>query len=598
MYSLIYTVIIIGISSGYTLLAYHGDNSHLNAILDLFSPSEFQVTPTVVRISDTENLVIWESNPEEIYTLHWSREPEMSASGGSIENVTSPFVHAVGNNEQPIYYSVSDENSLPGPEGFSLTFSQADIERRMLLGIGDVNHDGCIEVLGTLNDCEGNLMVFNDADIGLETLTQDSRNYRDARLADFNGDGTLDVVSNSYNIFGPDAPQAQLHIGNGDGTFTLDPDFYDIDAKGYGETIVVADFDNDNDLDIFLPYYSYSNPAEQSYLLLNDGFGKFVDVADNVGVALRNVPNRLRVEGAQAIDLEGDGDIDLVAASHLFINQLSDTGRFVFLDDPRMPVGFEEGLKFLDWNNDGLFDLLKQAPHNDEGPQLYENTGDEFVLFEGAFPPDHHQFAYGLNSADVNNDGLIDVLSSGGYSLSDDDKDEHYPHLFINTGSGFLKHKYLWRDDKGSNDISAFADFDGNGTMDFVARFGYSRVFLNQGRSTNAIVVRMLGPNGELNQHGRIIRVIPEANPRTILSRVVDGGSGYLANNQYDVIVGLPYSGRYSVEARYRSRVVRVRHIKPGHIVTLSENGFVSQEPIPPIEGEEKPVRNDRVIFP
>jgi hypothetical protein len=540
----------------------------------------FALTPAVVRISDTENLIVWEMAEGKVYSLYWSRKAGGADRPVRIDGVTSPYVHTVPDNQQPIYYSLSDQDTRPGPEGFSVVFEQRPIARYILLAVGDADQDGCVEIIGTRNDCAGNLQAMDDDEIGLETLTANGRNYRDARLADFDGDGIPDLVSNSYNPFGPDAPVAQLHRGMPDGRFRLDESFLNLGAKGYGETIVVADFDNDNDLDIYLPYYSYEHPDEKSYLLINDGHGTFRDVADEAGVAERGIPAGLRVEGVQAIDVDWDGDIDLAAASKLYLNRLMETGKLVFEDSGKFPVGFDEGLQFLDWNNDGRFDVIKIYPYDDVGPQLYENDGNGFVLREGVFPPGRYNFAYGLNSYDVNNDGLVDVVASGGRIFNAGER--HYPVLLINTGTKFERHQYASTEFSFGNDISAFADLDGSGTVDMISRYGPGMLFLNRARSFNFIIVRLVGPNGEYNQHGRVLRVRSTAHPERTMARFVDSGSGYLANNQYDILIGLPYLGSYEVEAVFRGGITRKATVSAGYRLVMSENGVVSIQPVLP----------------
>jgi len=70
-------------------------------------------------------------------------------------------------------------------------------------------------------------------------------------------------------------------------------------------------------------------------------------------VSLRTAPESLKPEGATAADWDDDGDLDLYCASHLFVND--GLGRFT---DVRaavgLPVGFDEGAMFLDYDNDGI----------------------------------------------------------------------------------------------------------------------------------------------------------------------------------------------------------------------------------------------------
>src|SRR5205823_9572387 len=69
----------------------------------------------------------------------------------------------------------------------------------------------------------------------------------------------------------------------------------------------------------------------QSFLLLNDGTGKFAERAVAAGVSMHSTlsgispqssdPAGNQPEGAQAVDFNMDGLIDLYAGGHLFINQ-------------------------------------------------------------------------------------------------------------------------------------------------------------------------------------------------------------------------------------------------------------------------------------
>ena len=119
--------------------------------------------------------------------------------------------------------------------------------------------------------------------------------------------------------------------------------------------------------------------SPKSYLLRNNGTGRFTAGAVPGTVDLAGVPGG-QPEGAQAVDINDDGRIDLYVAGHLFLNRgLDISGRVAFSDCncgiPSSPTGLlvEEGAKFLDWNNDGKLDLILHDAYN--GPQLYQNVG-------------------------------------------------------------------------------------------------------------------------------------------------------------------------------------------------------------------------------
>jgi hypothetical protein len=478
---------------------------------------------------------------------------------------------------------VSESPSPPGGGGGNpanaqmLDFLGAVFLQGYVSAVGDIDSDGFIEPLGTRNDGFGNLTPISPA--GLETLTSSldgEHAERDTRLADFEDHGFLDIISNTYDCVDPlnQDDIARLYKNNGDGTFTetLNP-FRDLNGnpitlQGRGETIVVADFNNDGFLDIFLPYYSYhSNDqdpngppgaicqnAPQSYLLLNDGTGHFVDVADVAGVSLRNWPLPYQVEGAQAVDLYNDGLIDLYAGSHLFVNTGITNGIPHFVDvaaSVGLPLFGDEGAKFIDAYNDGFLDLVLFDPNN--GPTLFKFDGRRFVSQPTAFPPDTYMDAVGVNAYDINGDGLEDIITSGGSNCD--------PKIFLNTGSGFRRVSPQPRPftlDKSSDPSNtfcfadgavAFSDLNNDGKIDVLwATFVSIMTFTNNTKIDSSIFsIEVLGPNGERNQQGRVVRMSPLSRPDVIFTRVVDGGSGYLTQNQYPLLIASPYSEQHVV---------------------------------------------------
>jgi hypothetical protein len=117
----------------------------------------------------------------------------------------------------------------------------------------------------------------------------DDRTFRDIRYVDLNNDGRHDIVSNVYG-----SGCALIAIARAAGGYDVQTPLRN-DAScigGHGETLLVADFDGDGLVDIFLPSY------ERFDYLKNMGQGRFVEMADALGISFPEY--RPNVEGAAA----------------------------------------------------------------------------------------------------------------------------------------------------------------------------------------------------------------------------------------------------------------------------------------------------------
>jgi hypothetical protein len=507
--------------------------------------------------------------------------------------------------------------------------------------------------LGTANDGQGHLSPLDPNALGYFGIYVAPRVPYDVRMADFNGDGIPDFISSVYSPTNSDS-WAYLFLGNPDGTFTQDTTFgmqYTAPGasgpgyRGRTETIVVADFNNDGAVDIFLPTYTFldvthdlagapatfdtAGPppnvynASQSYLLLNDGTGHFTEAAVNAGVSMHSLlsglspastdPEGLQPEGAQALDFNMDGLIDLYVGGHLFINQGVDAQGVPHFKDmagewgltqamlraappwasdashaiPGYALLFDEGARFLDWDNDGTLDLLELrwdwgAAH---GARLFEFTGTRFrerlyavttptetckspappgvPFFYSTRPTGGSGGAEGINSYDLDNDGLEDVMVSG---------DKSGPAIFRNYGCGFVEVSAgdLSTGGQGGAGGMALLDLDGDGSMDVVypavSDMAYYENTTPQGFS---FTVEVVGPNGEHNQYGRVIQVFPPGS-KQIYTRIVDGGSGYLTQNQYLIVVGSSFSGAHNVKVYFAPLQKCIYGGSPCHAAVLN----------------------------
>ena len=138
----------------------------------------------------------------------------------------------------------------------------------------------------------------------------------------------------------------------------------DLAANGLG--VVWGDFDHDGRLDLYV-----ANDATPNHLWLQTQAGRFEDQALLMGCALGGMGEAQAGMGVQAVDLEGDGDLDLLLA-HLrgepntvyrwegarFVDGTASVG---LGSGSRSFTGF--GLGALDFDGDGVLDLYVANGH-------------------------------------------------------------------------------------------------------------------------------------------------------------------------------------------------------------------------------------------
>jgi len=236
------------------------------------------------------------------------------------------------------------------------------------LVLQDLNGDHLPEVISG----RGNLIYWNRGNFKLEpeVLLEGNNGFTHAIVfADFTGDGHLDLFT-----FNP-AKQPEVIPGDGKGKFTptnLKSPLPNSNQINSITCIAVGDIDGDADLDVFAvqykpaysngvmptPYYN-ANDGYPSYLLLNDGTGRFVDGTAAAGLGEKR--NR-RTYSTSFVDLDNDHDLDLLVVSDfagmdLYLND--GTGKFTDvterLGEDRFSFGMAHSL--ADFDGDGNLDI-------------------------------------------------------------------------------------------------------------------------------------------------------------------------------------------------------------------------------------------------
>jgi hypothetical protein len=369
-------------------------------------------------------------------------------------------------------------------------------------------------------------------------------NYHGGAWCDYDRNGLPDIVILPYEVQGG-ATSTLLLRNDGGGAFTnVTVEALGGAVQGYGETPAWADFDADGWPDLFASYYSHVAPF-QSFFYRNNGDGTFEERSVAAGVDLPDIPISLRPEGAHAADWNGDGAIDLYCASHLFVND--GVGNFTDVrESVGLPITFDEGASFVDYDNDGDLDLYVRAP---ESPRLFRNDGAVFTEVTEAAGFEAIPFFWGDNWADVEHDGDLDLVQNvaGGPA-----------RLLLNDGDGTFVRDLSFEALDIRSALTAWGDVDRDGDLDFVVGSQEKYLYLNDlefaGSRDLHLRVRVLDELGCESVHGSTVRLHAlDDSAYPVQTRVIDGASGYLTQNEYDVSFGGIDDGRFALEVVYPS---------------------------------------------
>ena len=342
---------------------------------------------------------------------------------------------------------------------------------------GDYDNDGWTDLFVTFwghdvllhNNGDG---TFTDVTAKAGLAHEDTRWSTGCAFIDYDRDGHLDLFVSHYvdlDLSKVPAPgsgafcqwkgipvmcgprglpgtKSSLYHNQGDGTFR------DVSEESgvaktkpyYCFTALTADFDNDGWPDIYV-----ACDSTPSLLFHNNHDGTFSEIGVSAGVAYNADGHEQAGMGADAIDFDGDGRMDIIKTNFsddtptLYRN----TGDNTFTD-ATMEAGLGMNLQFLgwgtlfvDWDNDGWPDIFIANGHvypEVDGRGLRTTFRERKLLFwnlhNGKFkdisltsgPGITQPFnSHGVAAADFNNDGRVAILVNNSHDR---------PSLLKNTG--------------------------------------------------------------------------------------------------------------------------------------------------------------------
>jgi len=182
----------------------------------------------------------------------------------------------------------------------------------------------------------------------------------------------------------------KFYLNNTDGTFTDISESSGMDVVMDAMTISCADFNQDAYLDIYITNSNVTFNASLGTLLFVGGpDNTFTEASEAYGLKLLNT----FTWGANWMDIDNDGDLDLYVAEaqplnpnlddHLFVNQGAESG-FQFIENNALLEGFlpvdSHGISSGDPNNDGYVDFCVTTNQGDPFRYFVNQGGDNNFL--------------------------------------------------------------------------------------------------------------------------------------------------------------------------------------------------------------------------
>tara|TARA_B100000809_G_scaffold152297_1_gene149647 strand:- start:6089 stop:7732 length:1644 start_codon:yes stop_codon:yes gene_type:complete len=482
-----------------------------------------------------------------------------------------------GNNP---YSNEIEESSIPTFSEASIDFTQQHNGEESLPVIAsaliDIDNDGVDELFfgGGYNQ-QDELFQYKDGSfipISKSVNLQEKKNLTTlgSASADFDNNGFSDLIvsrENGITIY-----------YNRDGKFTPKKVDYPLADNASPLGFALGDVNKDGNIDIFISNYIRKkqmvgqNNFSKTYgpisqLLLNNGDNTFKDVTQKSGLAYQH-----NTFMGIFVDIDNDTWLDLIVAQDTGeVRTYKNNGDGTFTVKPNPTTnkyGYPMGIAVGDYNNDGNVDFMfsntgSTVPHflargavvenefnsdwiffENKGDFIFEDVADKVKVAD-------FEFSWGALMADMNNDGLQELIVAENYV-------EFPPHKVFKLPGRFLTqkddHTFVATEDKSNVVNKNYAitplvsDFNQDGYLDlvWVNMAGPSKVFINKGGENNYLQLTFTENSENI---GAKIKVVTSAGKIITEDYVI--GEGLVSDQSATIHIGLGKDTIKSVEISY-----------------------------------------------
>ncbi len=291
----------------------------------------------------------------------------------------------------------------------------------------------------------------NQIQINIQGLTGGKTDW-----GDYDNDGDLDFITMGYISSGSYATFVYKNEGNNN--FTEQTAISIMAATRGG--LDWGDYDNDGFLDILIT--GQTAAGEKSKVYRNNGNGNFVE---QTSIQLLD----LSYGDCQWIDYNNDGLIDIaIMGKNGTVNYTQ-----IYKNNGNNSFALQSGIQIIglkrssmdwgDYNNDGFDDLLitGYTAQGTLAAKLYKNNGNNTFTDQTSAQIYGMQYA-SLKWGDYNNDGLLDILSSGSTSTMYNSGSTRF---YKNNGNNTFSIVQLITSKFGSIE---WIDFNSDGLLDII----------------------------------------------------------------------------------------------------------------------------------